>query len=186
MPSAADLFEVGFQHFFEAIRSEQKIGPTADLVFFPTAFRSGNLRARFSGGEVDRRPFSPLPARGPRQRVIFLSTSPPHARLLAVSNRIHGVGRHYGYLSGAVHALFEQSSPSGRASDRRVWAFVGDGEMDEPESVAGLTLAAREDLDNLTFVVNCNLQRLDGPVRGNGSIVQELERLFAGARLECH
>jgi pyruvate dehydrogenase E1 component len=65
--------------------------------------------------------------------------------------------------------------------NRKVWAFVGDGEMDEPESLAGLSLAAREGLDNLVFVVNCNLQRLDGPVRGNGSIVQELEGLFAGA-----
>src|SRR5205809_4511427 len=64
---------------------------------------------------------------------------------------------------------------------RKVWAFAGDGEMDEPESLAGLLLAAREGLDNLIFVVNCNLQRLDGPVRGNGSIVQELEGLFAGA-----
>ena len=67
------------------------------------------------------------------------------------------------------------------STDRRVWAFVGDGEMDEPESVAGLTLAAREGLDNLIFVVNCNLQRLDGPVRGNGKIIQELEQLFGGA-----
>jgi len=66
-------------------------------------------------------------------------------------------------------------------ASRKVWAFVGDGEMDEPESIAGLTLAARENLDNLIFVVNCNLQRLDGPVRGNGSIIQELEGLFAGA-----
>ena len=64
---------------------------------------------------------------------------------------------------------------------RKVWEFVGDGEMDEPESLAGLSLAAREGLDNLIFVVNCNLQRLDGPVRGNGSIIQELEGLFAGA-----
>ncbi len=64
---------------------------------------------------------------------------------------------------------------------RKVWAFVGDGEMDEPESLAGLSIAAREGLDNLIFVVNCNLQRLDGPVRGNGSIIQELEGLFAGA-----
>ncbi len=62
---------------------------------------------------------------------------------------------------------------------RKVWAFVGDGEMDEPESLAALSLAAREGLDNLVFVVNCNLQRLDGPVRGNGSIIQELEGLFA-------
>ena len=71
--------------------------------------------------------------------------------------------------------------PPRHAASRKVWAFVGDGEMDEPESLAGLSLAAREGLDNLVFVVNCNLQRLDGPVRGNGSIVQELEGLFAGA-----
>ncbi len=64
---------------------------------------------------------------------------------------------------------------------RKVWAFVGDGEMDEPESLAGLSLAGRERLDNLIVVMNCNLQRLDGPMRGNGSIVQELEGLFAGA-----
>ena len=67
------------------------------------------------------------------------------------------------------------------ASDRRVWGVYGDGELDEPESTAALTLAARERLDNLTFVVNCNLQRLDGPVRGNGQIIQELESLFTGA-----
>ena len=67
------------------------------------------------------------------------------------------------------------------ASSRRVWGFFGDGEMDEPESLAGLSLAARETFDNLTFVVNCNLQRLDGPVRGNGRIIDELETLFAGA-----
>ena len=66
-------------------------------------------------------------------------------------------------------------------AQRRVWGFFGDGEMDEPESIAALSLAAREKLDNCTFVINCNLQRLDGPVRGNGRIVDELESLFAGA-----
>ena len=66
-------------------------------------------------------------------------------------------------------------------ADRKVWSFVGDGEIDEPESLAGLALAAREKLDNLIFVVNCNLQRLDGPVRGNGKIIQELEGVFRGA-----
>ena len=68
-----------------------------------------------------------------------------------------------------------------KQSDRKVWAFLGDGEMDEPEATAGLTLAAREQLDNLIFVVNCNLQRLDGPVRGNSKVVQELEGAFRGA-----
>ena len=67
------------------------------------------------------------------------------------------------------------------ASDRKVWAFLGDGEMDEPESMGALTLPVREKLDNLVFVVNCNLQRLDGPVRGNGKIIQELEAAFMGA-----
>ena len=67
------------------------------------------------------------------------------------------------------------------ANEARVWAFLGDGEMDEPESLGAISLAARENLDNLTFVVNCNLQRLDGPVRGNGKIIQELEGLFRGA-----
>ena len=71
-------------------------------------------------------------------------------------------------------------------SKSKVWAFVGDGEMDEPESMAGLSIAAREQLDNLIFVVNCNLQRLDGPVRGNGKIIQELEAIFRGAGLERH
>ena len=67
------------------------------------------------------------------------------------------------------------------ATGRKVWAFLGDGEIDEPESLAGLGLAAREKLDNLIFVVNCNLQRLDGPVRGNGKIIQELDGIFGGA-----
>src|SRR5699024_6267631 len=68
-----------------------------------------------------------------------------------------------------------------QAGDRHVWGVFGDGEMDEPESTAALTLAAREQLDNLTFIINCNLQRLDGPVRGNSQIIQELESVFAGA-----
>ena len=70
--------------------------------------------------------------------------------------------------------------------DRKVWAFMGDGEMDEPESLGAISLAAREKLDNLIFVVNCNLQRLDGPVRGNGKIIQELEAQLPRRRLECH
>ena len=72
------------------------------------------------------------------------------------------------------------------ATDAKVWAFLGDGETDEPESLGAITLASREKLDNLIFVINCNLQRLDGPVRGNGQIIQELESAFRGARLERH
>ena len=71
-------------------------------------------------------------------------------------------------------------------NERHVWGVVGDGEMDEPESIGALTLAARERLDNLTFIVNCNLQRLDGPVRGNGQIIQELESLFVAETFDPH
>jgi pyruvate dehydrogenase E1 component len=85
------------------------------------------------------------------------------------------------YQARFLRYLADRGIVDASARNRKIWAFVGDGEMDEPESLAGLSLAAREGLDNLIFVVNCNLQRLDGPVRGNGSIVQELEGLFAGA-----
>ena len=89
-----------------------------------------------------------------------------------------------GLLQGIYQARFLKYLENRKllpASDRKVWVFCGDGEMDEPESIAGLSLAAREKLDNLIFVVNCNLQRLDGLVRGNGKIVQELEGIFRGA-----
>src|SRR6202008_3889755 len=89
-----------------------------------------------------------------------------------------------GPMSAIYHARFMrylQHRGIADTSQRRVWGGFGDGEMDEPESIGALTLAARESLDNLTFIINCNLQRLDGPVRGNGQIIQELESLFAGA-----
>jgi len=102
------------------------------------------------------------------------------AGFLAVPDGFDGARCAERDLPGALHALPRRSRLLQTAA-RKVWCFVGDGEMDEPESIAGLSLAAREGLDNLVFVVNCNLQRLDGPVRGNGSIVQELEGLYAGA-----
>ncbi len=89
-----------------------------------------------------------------------------------------------GMLQGVYQARFLKYLENRNlleTKERKVWVFCGDGEMDEPESIAGLTLAAREKLDNLIFVVNCNLQRLDGLVRGNGKIVQELEGIFRGA-----
>ena len=89
---------------------------------------------------------------------------------------------------GPIMAIYQarfmrylQPAASPTTADRKVWAFLGDGEMDEPESLGAISLAAREKLDNLIFVVNCNLQRLDGPVRGNGKIIQELEGVFRGA-----
>ena len=102
------------------------------------------------------------------------------ARFLAIPHGIHGLGADYGDLSSAFYALLENRDLIPK-TNRKVWAFMGDGEMDEPESLGAISLAAREGLDNLVFVVNCNLQRLDGPVRGNGKIIQELEAVFRGA-----
>ncbi len=92
-----------------------------------------------------------------------------------------GLGPISADLPGALHALPRSTAASPTPRDRHVWGVFGDGEMDEPESIGALSLAARERLDNLTFIINCNLQRLDGPVRGNGQIIQELEALFTGA-----
>jgi pyruvate dehydrogenase E1 component len=171
--SAADLFEVGFNHFFRA-------GQAGDLVYFQPhsapgvyarAFLEGRLREsqldhyrRETGGEGLSSYCHPWLMPNFWQ---FPTGSMGLGPLFAIYQ-----ARFMRYLQH--RGLLETGA-------RKVWAFVGDGEMDEPESLAGLSLAARERLDNLVLVVNCNLQRLDGPVRGNGSIVQELEGLFAGA-----
>ena len=92
-----------------------------------------------------------------------------------------GLGPDHVDLPGALHAPPGRSRPGADGGNRKVWAFLGDGETDEPETLGAISLAAREKLDNLIFVINCNLQRLDGPVRGNGQIIQELEAVFRGA-----
>ena len=139
------------------------------------------MRRAFLEGRLSEEHLVELPARNRRQRAVVVLPSVPDAEVLAVPDRLHGPRAAQRDLPGALHALSGAPEHSARPASGKVWAFVGDGEMDEPESLAGLSLAAREGLDNLIFVVNCNLQRLDGPVRGNGSIVQELEGLFAGA-----
>src|SRR4029077_13579064 len=111
-------------------------------------------------------------------------SSYPHARLMPDFWEFPTVSMGIGPISAVYQARFNrylQNRGLADTSASRVWAFLGDGEMDEPEATAALSLPAREGLDNLTFVVNCNLQRLDGPVRGNGKIIQELEGLFRGA-----
>ncbi|HXN15474.1 MAG TPA: pyruvate dehydrogenase (acetyl-transferring), homodimeric type, partial [Usitatibacter sp.] len=171
--SAADLFEVGFNHFFRA-------GKAGDLIYFqphsaPGVYSRAYLEGRLEEDNLDHYRRETL-GRG--------LSSYPHPWLMPHFWQFPTGSMGLGPLFAIFQARFmryleHRGLVETRA--RKVWAFVGDGEMDEPESLAGLSLAARERLDNLVLVVNCNLQRLDGPVRGNGSIIQELEGLFAGA-----
>jgi pyruvate dehydrogenase E1 component len=178
--SAADLFEVGFQHFFRGDNEITREKTTADLVFFQPHSAPGVYARAFLEGRLSETHLANY-----RQEVSGKGLSSyPHPQLMPEFWQFPTGSMGLGVITAVYQARFMhylQNRNIISASERKVWAFVGDGEMDEPESVAGLTLAARENLDNLIFVVNCNLQRLDGPVRGNGSIVRELERLFAGA-----
>ena len=177
--SIADLFEVGFNHFFRG-RSDAHPG---DLVYFqahasPGVYARAFLEGRLSEDNLNhfRREVSGGIGRG--------LSSYPHPTLMPDFWQFPTGSMGLGLLSAIYQARFQrylEHRGLTQPSDRRVWAFVGDGEMDEPESLAGISLAAREQLDNMVLVVNCNLQRLDGPVRGNGNVVQELETLFAGA-----
>ncbi len=171
--SAADLFEVGFNHFFRA-------GAEGDLVYFqphsaPGVYARAFLEGRLTEEQVDNYR---------RETEGHGLSSYPHPWLMPNFWQYPTGSMGLGPLFAIYQARFMRYLHHRGVVDngaRKVWAFVGDGEMDEPEALAGLALAARERLDNLVLVVNCNLQRLDGPVRGNGSIVQELEGLFAGA-----
>ncbi|MBB1625418.1 alpha-ketoglutarate dehydrogenase [Achromobacter sp. UMC71] len=179
--SAADLFEVGFNHFFRASTPE---GP-GDLVYMQPHSAPGVYARAYLEGflkEDDLAHFRQeitATARGLRGL-----SSYPHPWLMPDFWQFPTGSMGIGPINAIYQARFmrylEHRSlvPGG---DRKVWGIFGDGEMDEPESIAALTLAAREKLDNLVFVVNCNLQRLDGPVRGNGRIIDELETLYAGA-----
>ena len=168
--SAADLFEVGFNHFFHA--RNDATGHGGDLCSSSRTARRASTREPFEGrlSENDLSHYRRRTGRPRRRgaRSVELSASVPDARLLAVPDRLDGHWPDQLDLSGALHAL-SQPSQSARLRGRKVWGVFGDGEMDEPESMSALTLAAREGLDNLIWVVNCNLQRLDGPVRGNGA-----------------
>ena len=176
--SSATLYEVGFNHFFR--------GPDApgggDQVFFqghasPGIYARAFLEGRLSEGQLD----------GFRQELSHRDgglPSYPHPRLMPWFWQFPTVSMGLGPLSAIYQARFNNYLRDRGIKDttqQRVWAFLGDGEMDEVESAGALSLAAREELDNLVFVVNCNLQRLDGPVRGNGKIIQELESLYRGA-----
>ena len=155
-----------------------------DLVYFQPHSAPGVYARAFLEGRLDSGEPRPLPARDRRRRPVVLSASVADAELLAVPHRLDGPRAALRDLPGALHALPPASRPRRQRGPRKVWAFVGDGEMDEPESLAGLSIAAREKLDNLVLVVNCNLQRLDGPVRGNGSIVAGARRPLRRRGLE--
>jgi pyruvate dehydrogenase E1 component len=180
--SAADLFEVGFNHFFRARQGPQQGG---DLVFFqphsaPGVYARAFLEGRL--GEADLAHYRQeitAPANGARGL-----SSYPHPWLMPDFWQFPTGSMGIGPISSIYHARFMRYLTHRNLLDcegRKVWGVFGDGEMDEPESMSALTLASREKLDNLVWVVNCNLQRLDGPVRGNGRIVDELEKLFRGA-----
>jgi pyruvate dehydrogenase E1 component len=179
--SAADLFEMGFNHFFHA-RNETHRG---DLVFFqphsaPGVYARAFLEGRLSEADLlHYRQEITAPANGARGL-----SSYPHPWLMPDFWQFPTGSMGIGPISSIYHARFMRYLTHRELLDcntRKVWGVFGDGEMDEPESMSALTLAAREKLDNLVWVVNCNLQRLDGPVRGNGRIIDELEKLFAGA-----
>jgi pyruvate dehydrogenase E1 component len=179
--SAADLFEVGFNHFFRARNADHG----GDLVFFqphsaPGVYARAFLEGRLADADLAHyRQEITAPARGARGL-----SSYPHPWLMPDFWQFPTGSMGLGPISSIYHARFMRYLTDRKLLDcagRKVWGVFGDGEMDEPESMSALTLASRERLDNLVWVVNCNLQRLDGPVRGNGRIIDELEKLFRGA-----
>jgi len=185
--SAADLFEVGFNHFFRA-RSDDFLG---DLVYFQPHSAPGIYARAFLEGRMSEQDLAhyrqELAAKEQRARGL---SSYPHPWLMPDFWQFPTGSMGIGPIASIYQARFIRylehrgllkSVARADGVGRRVWGIFGDGEMDEPESMSALTLAARERLDNLVWVINCNLQRLDGPVRGNGRIIDELEALFAGA-----
>ncbi len=174
--SAAEIFEVGSNHFFRA-RDESHGG---DLVFYQPHSAPGVYARAFLEGRLSEEQLANY-----RQEVGGNGLSSyPHPWLMPDFWQFPTGSMGIGPISAVYQARYMrylEHRNLAETADRHVWGVFGDGEMDEPESIAGLTLAAREKLDNLTFIVNCNLQRLDGPVRGNGQVIQELEALFTGA-----
>ncbi len=174
--SAATLYEVGFNHFWHA-RTEEHGG---DLVYIQGHSSPGIYARAFLEGRLDEEQL-----RSFREEVGGNGLSSyPHPWLMPDFWQFPTVSMGLGPIMAIYQARFMKYLAGREMADtaeRKVWAFMGDGEMDEPESMGAISLAGREHLDNLVFVVNCNLQRLDGPVRGNGKIIQELETNFRGA-----
>ncbi|KTC89058.1 pyruvate dehydrogenase (acetyl-transferring), homodimeric type [Fluoribacter dumoffii] len=174
--SSSTLYETGFNHFFKGANGEH----CGDLIYIQGHSSPGIYARAFLEGRLTEEQLNKF-----RQEVeVDGLSSYPHPWLMSEFWQFPTVSMGLGPLQAIYQARFLKYLENRgliKNDDRKVWAFLGDGEMDEPESVGALSIAAREKLDNLIFVVNCNLQRLDGPVRGNGKIIQELEGLFRGA-----
>lgn len=174
--SSATLYEVGFNHFFRGPQAEQG----HDMVFFQGHTAPGMYARAYLEGRLDDEHLKNF-----RQEVDGHGLSSyPHPWLMPGFWQFPTVSMGLGPIMAIYQARFMKYMHArglAQTDQRRVWAFLGDGEMDEPESRGAIHLASREKLNNLTFVINCNLQRLDGPVRGNGKIIQELEAFFRGA-----
>lgn len=176
--SSATLYEVGFNHFFKGRGAD---GYSGDIIYFqghasPGMYSRAFVEGRLSEANLDN-------FRRELQSEMGLS-SYPHPWLMPEFWEYPTVSMGLGPIMAIYQARFNEYLKDRGLKDtsgQKVWAFLGDGECDEPESLGALTLASREKLDNLIFVINCNLQRLDGPVRGNGKIIQELEAVFRGA-----
>ena len=175
--SAAILYEIGFQYFFHADGNDR----LGDLIYYqghssPGMYARSYLEGRLTEEQMDNF----------RREVDGKGLSSyPHPWLMPDYWQFPTVSMGLGPITSIYQARFLRYLTARdilkENTDRKVWAFLGDGECDEPETLGAISLAAREKLDNLIFVVNCNLQRLDGPVRGNGKIIQELEGAFRGA-----
>ncbi len=174
--SVATLFDVGFNHFFRASNKEQE----GDLIFFQGHSAPGIYARAYLEGRISEDQLYSF-----RQEVDGNGLSSyPHPKLMPGFWQFPTVSMGLGPLMAIYQARFMRylnDRGIANTEKRKVWAFCGDGEMDEPEALGVISLAGRERLDNLCFVINCNLQRLDGPVRGNGKIIQELEAVFRGA-----
>ena len=174
--SSATLYEVGYNHFFRGTAD----GQPGDHIYFqghaaPGVYARAYLEGRLDESDLDR-----------FRREIGEPglSSYPHPRLMSDFWEYPTVSMGLGPINSIYHAQFLkylENRDLDDTSGSRVWSFLGDGETDEPETLGSISLAGREKLDNLTWVINCNLQRLDGPVRGNGKIIQELEAMFRGA-----
>ena len=175
--SAATLYDVGFNHFFRG----KDGGQEGDVIYFQGHASPGIYARAFLEGRLDRRHLENFRRELRSQGGL---SSYPHPWLMPHFWEFPTVSMGLSPIMAIYQARFNrylEDRGLKKVSDAKVWAFLGDGETDEPEALGAITLASREKLDNLIFVINCNLQRLDGPVRGNGNIIQELEAVFRGA-----